>query len=62
LWEIAELKKPHSDINRAEILVYKIRKRVKDRYCLSLSDDVPTEWRFVVSRGKLLQMLQSMTF
>jgi len=57
LWEIAELKKPHSDINRAEILV-KIRKRVKDRYCLSLSDDVPTEWRFIVSRGKLLQMLQ----
>ena len=42
MWEIAELRKPHSVVNRAEILV-KIRKRVLDRYYLQHSDEVPVE-------------------
>ncbi|PKY58052.1 hypothetical protein RhiirA4_479620 [Rhizophagus irregularis] len=51
LWEIAELKKPHSDIN-SELLV-SIRKRVKENYVLPFSSDVPFEWNSVVSRGKV---------
>ena len=50
LWEIAELRKPHSDINRSEILV-NIRTRVRERYHLPFSDNVPIEWIFIVSRG-----------
>ncbi|CAB4414894.1 unnamed protein product [Rhizophagus irregularis] len=49
LWEIAELKKPHSDIS-SEILV-SIRKRVKENYVLPFSSDVPFEWKSVVSRA-----------
>jgi hypothetical protein len=50
LWEIAELKKPHSDLNKADMLV-SIRKRVSERYSLPFSNDVPIEWRFIVARG-----------
>ncbi|RIA81299.1 kinase-like domain-containing protein [Glomus cerebriforme] len=50
LWEIAELKKPHSDLNKSEAIV-SIRKRVKERYCLPFSDDVPHEWKHIVSKA-----------
>ncbi|CAB4474333.1 uncharacterized protein OCT59_006882 [Rhizophagus irregularis] len=50
LWEIAELKKPHSDLNKADMLV-SIRKRVSERYSLPFSNDVPIEWRFIVARA-----------
>ncbi|GBC04294.1 hypothetical protein RclHR1_00560021 [Rhizophagus clarus] len=49
LWEIAELKKPHSDINSE--LIGSIRKRVKENYVLPFSSDVPYEWKTVVSRA-----------
>ena len=50
LWEIAELKKPHSDLNKSDMLV-SIRKRVGERYALPFSDDVPYEWRYTVAKG-----------
>ncbi|GES99722.1 kinase-like domain-containing protein [Rhizophagus clarus] len=50
LWEIADLKKPHSDLNNADMLV-SIRKRVSERYSLPFSDDTPVEWRYVVGRA-----------
>ncbi|RIA79931.1 kinase-like domain-containing protein [Glomus cerebriforme] len=50
LWEIAELKKPHSDLNKSEILL-SIRTRVRERYRLPFSDDVPYEWIFIVSKA-----------
>ncbi|CAG8541294.1 8523_t:CDS:2 [Rhizophagus irregularis] len=49
LWEIAELKKPHSDISSE--LIVSIRKRVKENYVLPFSSDVPFEWKSVVSRA-----------
>ncbi|RIA81298.1 kinase-like domain-containing protein, partial [Glomus cerebriforme] len=49
LWEIAELKKPHSDINNTEMLI-SIRERVRKRYHEPLSDDVPDIWKFIVKR------------
>jgi hypothetical protein len=55
LWEIAELKKPHSDIDSE--LLFNIRKRVKENYVLPFSSDVPYEWKSVVSRGKVLPLL-----
>ncbi|CAG8662836.1 10428_t:CDS:2 [Rhizophagus irregularis] len=50
LWEIAELKKPHSDIDRSEILV-NIRTRIRNRYRLPFSYEVPMEWIYIVSRA-----------
>ncbi|CAB4445502.1 unnamed protein product [Rhizophagus irregularis] len=50
LWEIAELKKPHCDLDKSVLLV-NIRKRVSERYCLPFSNDVPTEWRTIVTRA-----------
>ncbi|GBB84820.1 hypothetical protein RclHR1_01140009 [Rhizophagus clarus] len=50
LWEIAELKKPHSDINKSEILV-NIRIRIRNRYVLPFSNEVPMEWIYIVSRA-----------
>ncbi|RGB36213.1 kinase-like domain-containing protein [Rhizophagus diaphanus] len=50
LWEIAELKKPHSDINRSEILV-NIRTRIRNRYRLPFSYEVPMEWIYIVTRA-----------
>ncbi|CAB5215438.1 unnamed protein product [Rhizophagus irregularis] len=50
LWEIAELKKPHYDLDKS-ILLDGIRKRVSERYCLPFSNDVPTEWRTIVTRA-----------
>ncbi|CAB4388340.1 unnamed protein product [Rhizophagus irregularis] len=50
LWEIAELKKPHYDLDKSVLLV-NIRKRVSERYCLPFSNDVPTEWRTIVTRA-----------
>ncbi|CAI2170324.1 14929_t:CDS:2 [Funneliformis geosporum] len=47
LWEIAELKKPHSDLNKSEMLV-SIRKRVRDKYREPLSAEVPDIWKFLV--------------
>jgi hypothetical protein len=52
LWEIAELKKPHSDLNKSEILVG-IRKRVSERYCLPFSDGIPDEWKYLFKSCKL---------
>ncbi|GBC05371.1 hypothetical protein RclHR1_00620011 [Rhizophagus clarus] len=49
LWEIAELKKPHSDIVNKEMLI-SIRERVRNRYREPLSDDVPEIWKFLVKR------------
>ena len=49
LWEIAELKKPHSDFGSD--LLANIRKRVKENYELPFLEDVPNEWKSVVSRG-----------
>ncbi|CAG8731217.1 469_t:CDS:2, partial [Funneliformis mosseae] len=40
LWEIAELKKPHSDLDKSELLG-SIRKRVRERIIEPFSDDVP---------------------
>src|ERR1043165_7232806 len=51
LWEMAELKKPHSDLDPSKILD-SIRNRVRDRYHQPFSDDVPDEWRHIVSRGE----------
>ncbi|CAB4430877.1 unnamed protein product [Rhizophagus irregularis] len=48
LWEIAELKKPHYDLDKS-VLFVGIRKRVSERYCLPFSNDVPTEWRTIVT-------------
>ncbi|PKB98603.1 kinase-like protein [Rhizophagus irregularis] len=50
LWEIAELKKPHYDLDKSVLLV-NIRKRVSEKYCLPFSNDVPTEWRTIVTRA-----------
>ncbi|PKC04129.1 kinase-like protein [Rhizophagus irregularis] len=50
LWEIAELNKPHSDLNEMDMLA-SIRKRVSERYSLPFSNDVPIEWRFIVARA-----------
>ncbi|CAI2167819.1 12882_t:CDS:2 [Funneliformis geosporum] len=47
LWEIAELKKPHSDLNKSDVLLG-IRERVNDRYCLPFSDEVPPKWKALV--------------
>ncbi|RIA93146.1 kinase-like domain-containing protein [Glomus cerebriforme] len=52
LWEIAELRKPHSDLNKSEILVG-IRKRVSDRYCLPFSDGIPDKWKKLVISAML---------
>src|SRR5436305_10060321 len=52
LWEIAELKKPHSDLNKSDILVG-IRKRVSERHCLLFSDGIPDKWKILVASGKL---------
>ena len=50
LWEIAELKKPHSDL-KSETIV-SIRKRVKEKkHIPPFSDDVPYEWKYTVSKG-----------
>ncbi|CAG8712452.1 6916_t:CDS:1, partial [Funneliformis mosseae] len=51
LWEIAELKKPHSDLDKSEIL-NSVRKRMRERYYEPLSDDVPFEWKDMVSTGE----------
>ncbi|CAI2164741.1 7886_t:CDS:2 [Funneliformis geosporum] len=50
LWEIAELKKPHSDLDKSEILG-SIRKRIQEKYYEPFSDDVPGEWKHIVSRA-----------
>ncbi|CAG8520523.1 9216_t:CDS:2 [Funneliformis caledonium] len=51
LWEIAELKKPHSDLSKSEMLV-SIRKRVRDKYREPLSAEVPDMWKYLVKMGK----------
>ncbi|RGB36761.1 hypothetical protein C1646_696586 [Rhizophagus diaphanus] len=50
LWEIAELKKPHSDIVNTEMLI-RIRERVRNKYREPLSDDVPEIWKYLVKRS-----------
>ncbi|CAG8760027.1 15301_t:CDS:2, partial [Funneliformis caledonium] len=50
LWEIAELRKPHSDLDKSEILG-SIRKRMQEKYYEPFSDDVPGEWKQIVSRA-----------
>ncbi|CAG8458355.1 14899_t:CDS:2 [Funneliformis caledonium] len=50
LWEIAELKKPHSDLDKSEILG-SVRKRMRERYYEPFSNDVPSEWRDIVSNA-----------
>ncbi|CAG8667931.1 11399_t:CDS:10, partial [Funneliformis mosseae] len=50
LWEIAELKKPHSDLDKSEIL-NSVRKRIREKYYEPFSNDVPSEWRDIVSNG-----------
>ncbi|GBC04289.1 hypothetical protein RclHR1_00560016 [Rhizophagus clarus] len=52
LWEIAELKKPHSDLDKSVMLVG-IRKRISEKYCLPFSDDVPIEWKTIVTKAML---------
>ncbi|CAB4388270.1 unnamed protein product [Rhizophagus irregularis] len=52
LWEIAELKKPHSDLNKSEILVG-IRNRVTERYNLPFSDGIPDDWKNLVITAML---------
>ncbi|CAB5386242.1 unnamed protein product [Rhizophagus irregularis] len=49
LWEIAELKKPHSDLESEPII--NIRERVKKRYCLPFTNSVPPEWEHVVTKA-----------
>ncbi|RIA81536.1 hypothetical protein C1645_836834 [Glomus cerebriforme] len=44
MWEIAELKKPHYDLDKSDMLIG-IRKRVSEYYRLPFSNDVPIEWR-----------------
>lgn len=56
LWEIAELKKPHSDLSKSDILVG-IRKRVSERYCLPFSDGIPEKWKILVASGKLIILI-----
>ncbi|RIA81537.1 kinase-like domain-containing protein [Glomus cerebriforme] len=50
MWEIAELKKPHHDLDKSDMLVG-IRKRVSENYHLPFSDDVPNEWRTIVAKA-----------
>ncbi|CAB4488115.1 unnamed protein product [Rhizophagus irregularis] len=52
LWEIAELKKPHSDLNKSEILVG-IRNRVNERYNLPFSDGIPDDWKNLIRTAML---------
>ncbi len=50
MWEISELKKPHSDLDESEMHDI-IKKRIKKGYLEPLSNDVPDEWEWVVTRG-----------
>jgi hypothetical protein len=34
-----------------------IRKRVREKYSLPFSDDVPVEWKAIVTRGNLQEKL-----
>ncbi|CAI2164744.1 7888_t:CDS:2 [Funneliformis geosporum] len=54
LWEIAELKKPHSDLHNSEIL-NKVRKRIRERYYEPFSNDVPHEWKRIVSAAMVYE-------
>ncbi|GBB94920.1 hypothetical protein RclHR1_02440014 [Rhizophagus clarus] len=53
LWEIAELKKPHSDLDKLELtdIISGIRKRIQDKYYEPFSDDVPRDWQLTVSKA-----------
>ncbi|CAB4423355.1 unnamed protein product [Rhizophagus irregularis] len=53
LWEIAELKKPHSDLDKLELhdIVIGIRKRIQDKHYEPFSDDVPHDWQLTVSKA-----------
>ncbi len=50
MWEISELKKPYSNLDKSEILD-SIKKRVQERYHEPFSNDAPDEWKNLVSRG-----------
>jgi hypothetical protein len=54
LWEIAELKKPHSDLDKLEPtdIIIGIRKRIQDKHYEPFSDDVPHDWQLTVSKGE----------
>ncbi|CAG8441233.1 14354_t:CDS:2 [Funneliformis caledonium] len=54
LWEIAELKKPHSDLNKSDVLLG-IRERVNDRYCLPFSNEVPRKWKELVKDAMIYE-------
>ncbi|CAB5380489.1 unnamed protein product [Rhizophagus irregularis] len=53
LREIAELKKPHSDLDKLELhdIVIGIRKRIQDKHYEPFSDDVPLDWQLTVSKA-----------
>ena len=51
MWEIAELKKPHSDLDTSK-LHESIKKRIKEEYYEPFSNDVPYEWKRIVLRGE----------
>ncbi|CAG8680419.1 1066_t:CDS:2 [Funneliformis caledonium] len=50
LWEIAELKKPHSDLETSN-LIQGIKDRVNHGYHETISNFVPDEWKNIVSRA-----------
>ena len=59
LWEIAELKKPHSDFDSDKLglmdIVNGIRDRMRKGYYEPFSNDVPSEWQHIVSKGEYLK-------
>ena len=50
LWEIAELRPPHSDLEKSQV-IDGIRKRIRGGNHESFSEDVPTEWQTTVTKG-----------
>ena len=59
LWKTAELKKLHSDFDSDKLglmdIVNGIRDHMWEGYYEPFSNDVPSEWQYIVSKGEHLK-------
>ena len=59
MWEIAELKKPHSDLGQNPIEIADgIRKRMREKYYEPFSNNIPGEWQSAVYNGEFSQYIK----
>ncbi len=61
MWEIAELKKPYSDLDNSD-LIESIRELKRKKYRVTFADEVPSVWRDTASKGECYNILNFFYF